>query len=88
MNIKKSFLALLLSAMCLVTGCASQSQTSDSSSNEVTSIVIETSVETTVEEKKELLGEKWKRITAINKLNNIVKVRVNHIGQIVAVGEY
>lgn len=45
-------------------------------------------LETTVEEKKELLGEKWKRITAINKLNNIVKVRVNHIGQIVAVGEY
>ena len=45
-------------------------------------------LETTVEEKKELLGEKWKRNTAINKLNNIVKVRVNHIGQIVAVGEY
>lgn len=45
-------------------------------------------LETTVEEKKELLGEKWKRITAINKLNNIVKVRVNHIGQIIAVGEY
>lgn len=45
-------------------------------------------LETTVEEKKELLGEKWKRITAINKLNGIVKVRVNHIGQIVALGEY
>ena len=45
-------------------------------------------LETTVEEKKELLGEKWKRITAINKLSNIVKVRVNHIGQIIAVGEY
>ena len=49
MNIKKSFLALLLSAMCFVTGCTSQSQTSDFSSSEVTSIVTETNVETTVE---------------------------------------
>lgn len=45
-------------------------------------------LETTVEEKKELLGEKWKRIQTLNNLNGIVKVRVNHIGQIIAVGEY
>ncbi|MDY3257713.1 MAG: hypothetical protein SOX14_05240 [Ruminococcus callidus] len=43
----------MLSATCLVTGCASQSQTSVSSSNEVTSIVTETNVETTVEETEE-----------------------------------
>lgn len=30
----------------------------------------------------------WKRIRAVDKLKNIVKVRVNHIGQIVQVGEY
>ena len=30
----------------------------------------------------------WKRITAIDKLKGVVKVRVNHIGQIVQVGEY
>ncbi len=45
-------------------------------------------LETTVDRIKELSEIKWKRITALNKLNGIVKVRVNHIGQIVAVGEY
>lgn len=45
-------------------------------------------LETTVDRKKELADIKWKRITALNNLNGIVKVRVNHIGQIVAVGEY
>lgn len=30
----------------------------------------------------------WKRIRSLNQLAGIVKVRVNHIGQIVAVGEY
>ena len=45
-------------------------------------------LETMVEDKKELRGITWKRITNIETLRNIVKVRVNHIGQIVAVGEY
>ena len=45
-------------------------------------------LETTVEDKKELQEVTWKRITAIDKLKNIVKVRINHIGQIVSVGEY
>ena len=45
-------------------------------------------LETTVENNNALKETTWKRITAIDKLANIVKVRVNHIGQIVAVGEY
>ena len=45
-------------------------------------------LETVVEEKKELQEITWKRITAIDKLKVLVKVRVNHIGQIVSVGEY
>lgn len=45
-------------------------------------------LETTVDRIKELSEIKWKRIQTLNKLNGIVKVRVNHIGQIVAVGEY
>ncbi len=43
--------------------------------------------ETTVNEDKELRDVTWKRITAINKLKGVVKVRINHIGQIVSVGE-
>lgn len=45
-------------------------------------------LETTVEDKKELQEKTWKRITSLERLVNVVKVRVNHIGQIVAVGEY
>ncbi len=30
----------------------------------------------------------WKRITSLNSLSEIVKVRINHIGEIVSVGEY
>lgn len=45
-------------------------------------------LETTVEDKKELKGITYKRITNIATLIKIVKVRVNHIGQIVWVGEY
>lgn len=45
-------------------------------------------LETVVDEKKELQETTWKRITAIDKLKMLVKVRVNHIGQIVSVGEY
>ncbi len=45
-------------------------------------------LETNVEEEKSLRGKTWERIQAIGKLSGIVKVRVNHIGQIVDVGEY
>ncbi|MCD8237256.1 MAG: type II CRISPR RNA-guided endonuclease Cas9 [Prevotellaceae bacterium] len=45
-------------------------------------------LETTVEEKKELQNITWKRIRSLVKIDKIVKVRVNHIGQIVSVGEY
>lgn len=45
-------------------------------------------METTVEDRKALHTKTWIRITNLEKLRNIVKVRVNHIGQIVAVGEY
>lgn len=45
-------------------------------------------LETNVDEKKDLLGIVWKRIRTTNNLCDIVKVRVNHIGQIVSVGEY
>ena len=45
-------------------------------------------LETTVEDNKELQERTWKRITSLERLRGIVKVRVNHIGQIVAVGEY
>ena len=30
----------------------------------------------------------WKRIKAINNLRGVVKVRINHIGQIISVGDY
>ncbi len=30
----------------------------------------------------------WKRVKSLNKLSSIVKVRINHIGEIVSVGEY
>lgn len=45
-------------------------------------------LETTVEEKKELREITWKRVQSLSSLNTLVKVRVNHIGQIVSVGEY
>lgn len=45
-------------------------------------------LETTVEDKTELRNKTWIRIRIPDGLKNIVKVRVNHIGQIVAVGEY
>lgn len=44
-------------------------------------------VETDVEDKRELKGVTWKRL-GINAINDIVKVRLNHIGNIVSVGEY
>ncbi len=45
-------------------------------------------LETTVESKKELRDITWKRVQSLPIMNTIVKVRVNHIGQIVSVGEY
>lgn len=45
-------------------------------------------LETTVDEEKSLRDTTWKRIQTVNYLKGIVKVRVNHIGQIVHVGEY
>lgn len=45
-------------------------------------------LETTLNDKKDLQGTTWRRITALKNLEGIVKVRVNHLGQIVAVGEY
>ena len=45
-------------------------------------------LETNVEESNELKGCTWFRITSIKNLEKAVKVRVNHIGNIVAVGEY
>lgn len=45
-------------------------------------------LETNVDSKKELQDIAWKRITSFANLNGIVKVRINHIGQIVSVGEY
>lgn len=46
-------------------------------------------LETTVSnDDMELKGITWDRITNIQKMADAVKVRVNHLGQIVAVGEY
>ncbi len=45
-------------------------------------------LETSVDVKKELKGITFKVIQSANNLNGLVKVRVNHIGQIVSVGEY
>ena len=45
-------------------------------------------LETNVDESNELRGTTWKRVTSIKGLDGIVKVRINHIGNIVAIGEY
>ncbi|WP_158729486.1 type II CRISPR RNA-guided endonuclease Cas9 [Flavobacterium sp. I-STPA6A] len=44
-------------------------------------------LETTVEDKKELKDISFKRL-GLNGINGIIKVRVNHLGKIVHVGEY
>jgi CRISPR-associated endonuclease Csn1 len=44
-------------------------------------------LETTVDEKKELVNIAYVNVRSTNPLRNIVKVRINHIGQIVKVGE-
>lgn len=45
-------------------------------------------LETNVEDRKELQEIAWKCIRTPNNLGGSIKVRINHIGQIVAVGEY
>ena len=45
-------------------------------------------LETNLEEKKELVNITYINIRSTNPLKDIVKVRINHIGQIVKVGEY
>ncbi len=45
-------------------------------------------LETKIETEKELKGITFKVIQSTKNLSNIIKVRLNHIGQIVSVGEY
>ena len=45
-------------------------------------------LETNVEDSKELQGITWKSIRTTNNLRGIIKVRINHIGQIIDIGEY
>ena len=46
-------------------------------------------LETTVTNNSSVLrGITWQKIQSCEKLGNLVKVRINHIGQIVSVGEY
>jgi CRISPR-associated endonuclease Csn1 len=45
-------------------------------------------LETNVSDNNQLLGITWKRITMLNRLKKVYKVRLNHLGQIVRVGEY
>jgi CRISPR-associated endonuclease Csn1 len=45
-------------------------------------------LETDVKERKELSGIAFKPQLGLNAIKDIIKVRVNHIGQIVSIGEY
>jgi CRISPR-associated endonuclease Csn1 len=45
-------------------------------------------LETTVDDKRELKDITYKQIKSLTPLEKLVKVRINHIGQIVKVGEY
>lgn len=45
-------------------------------------------LETQLIDDNSLKGHTWKRISRVNVLRDCVKVRINHIGKIVAVGEY
>jgi CRISPR-associated endonuclease Csn1 len=45
-------------------------------------------LETNVDKDNKLKDVTWKRILSLGIMNKIIKVRINHIGQIVAVGEY
>jgi CRISPR-associated endonuclease Csn1 len=45
-------------------------------------------LETKIDDIKELTGKSFKRIGMLNKLKVCIKVRINHLGQIVKIGEY
>jgi CRISPR-associated endonuclease Csn1 len=45
-------------------------------------------LETSVDDKKELKDITYKNIKSLAPLEKIIKVRINHIGQIVKIGEY
>ena len=45
-------------------------------------------LETTVDETNELKETTWKRIRSMPQMATIVKVRIDHIGNIVSVGEF
>lgn len=45
-------------------------------------------LETNVDESTKLMGTTWKRLQTIKYLEGIIKVRLNHLGQIKSVGEY
>ncbi len=45
-------------------------------------------LETTVEDKKELQGVIFQQVKSLFPLNHIIKVRLNHLGDIVEIGEY
>ena len=45
-------------------------------------------LETTKNDQKELKGTTFKQYKTLNEFDKIIKVRINHIGQIVSVGEY
>lgn len=45
-------------------------------------------LETELDDTPELRDVTWKRVQSTNNLKGLVKVRINHIGQIVSVGEY
>jgi len=45
-------------------------------------------LETSVDDKKELKDIAYKSIKSLPAFEKIIKVRINHIGQIVKIGEY
>lgn len=45
-------------------------------------------LETTANEKKELNNFSYKQIKSLSPLKNIIKIRINHLGQIIQIGEY
>ncbi len=45
-------------------------------------------LETNVEDNPKLRGIAWERVQTVDKLNGVIKVRLNHLGQIVDIGEY
>lgn len=56
--------------------------------NAVRDYVFRHHLETTINDKKELKDFAYKSIKSLSIFNSIIKVRLNHIGQIVSIGEY